>query len=263
MVTESSSRVPALENGLRILSLLASTGPLPAASIAQRLDLPRSSVYHLLNVAERAGFVLRLADENRFGLGVAAAEFGSAYARQEPLARIARVQVARLVDQIGVSAHLVVLHGRDVLYVIEERAKHAPWLVTDVDVRLPASLTASGRAILAALPPAQLRALFPNAEAFVQRHPDRPGVASYAELRRVLDEVRRRGWAEERGDVTPGLSSIAVPVLDHRDWPVAGIALTFPDDAPVAADPAALASLAERLGAVSAEISRRLYASRA
>ena len=54
--------------------------------------------------------------------------------------------------RVGQSAHLAVLHGRDVLYVLEERAPGRPPLVTDVGVRLPAHLTASGRAILAALP---------------------------------------------------------------------------------------------------------------
>ena len=56
------------------------------------------------------------------------------------------------------------LHGRDVLYVVEERAPGRPPLVTDVGVRLPAHLTASGRAILAALPAAQVRALYPDAD---------------------------------------------------------------------------------------------------
>ena len=72
---------------------------------------------------------------------------------------IMRVQVADLADDSGHNAHLAVMHGRDVLYVIEERAPGRASLVTDVGVRLPAHLTASGRAILAALPAAQVRAL--------------------------------------------------------------------------------------------------------
>jgi len=40
-----------------------------------------------------------------------------------------------LVDAARHNAHLAVLHGRDVLYVIEERAPGRPPLVTDVGVR--------------------------------------------------------------------------------------------------------------------------------
>ena len=87
----------------------------------------------------------------------------------------------------GHSAHLAVLHGRDVLYVVEERAPGRPPLVTDVGVRLPAQLTASGRSMLAALQPSQVRALFPDRTAFVERHGNGP--ASLSALRRLLTEV--------------------------------------------------------------------------
>ena len=157
------ANVPAAAQALEVLSLLARhTQPLPAGSIARELGLPRSSTYHLLSVLRDHGFVTHLVEERRYGLGVAAYELGSAYQRQAPLQRIARPLLQRLVDETTHNAHLAVLHGRDVLYVIEERAPGRPLLVTDVGVRLPATLTASGLAMLAALPPAQVRALFPH-----------------------------------------------------------------------------------------------------
>jgi DNA-binding IclR family transcriptional regulator len=118
-----------------------------------------------------------------------------------------------------------VLHGRDVLYVVEERAPGRPPLVTDVGVRLPAHLTASGRAILAALPAAQVRALYPDRAAFVDRHGTGP--TSLSTLRAVLAETRQRGFATEEGEVTPGFASVAAAVLDHNAHPVAGLAVTF------------------------------------
>ena len=114
------------------------------------------------------------------------------------------------------------LHGRDVLYLVEERAPRRPSLVTDVGVRLPAHLTATGRAMLAELPPAQLRALYPDRAAFESRRPqgesDAPGW-SYGRLKRVLAEARTRGWADEDGEVTVGLASAGAAVLDHLGWP--------------------------------------------
>jgi DNA-binding IclR family transcriptional regulator len=174
------------------------------------------------------GFVAHLPDERRYGLGVAAFEVGSGYVRQAPLQRIARRTLAGLVDRTGQSAHLAVLHGRDVLYVLEERAPGRPPLVTDVGVRLPAHLTASGRAMLAALPPAQVRALFPDRSAFVQRHGSGP--ASLSALRSLLTETRQRGHAVEDGEVTPGFASVAAPVLDHNAMPVAAVAVTWSTD---------------------------------
>ena len=46
----------------------------------------------------------------------------SAYQRQAPLARVARAAMRRLVDQCGRNAHFATLDGRDVIYLLEERA---------------------------------------------------------------------------------------------------------------------------------------------
>ncbi|WP_127479495.1 IclR family transcriptional regulator [Nocardioides pantholopis] len=226
-------QVPAATRTLRVLRFLATQPhPVPLDRVAQVCGLPRSTAYHLLHAMIEEGFVVHLAEEHRYGLGVAAFEVGSGYSRQEPLQRIARRPLATLVDTVGHSAHLAVLHGRDVLYVVEERAPGRPPLVTDVGVRLPAHLAASGRALLAGLPRHQVRALYPDAGAFVDRHgtgPRTPG-----QLRTLLGETRRRGYAVEDGEITPGFASVAAAVHDHNAHPVAGVALTYPLDGPLA-----------------------------
>ncbi len=246
--------VPAARQALQLLEALArQPTPVPAATLVRELGLPRSTVYHLLGELVRAGFAVHLPEERRYGLGVAALELGTAYLAQEPLARLARPVLARLVDRVGQSAHLAVLHGREVLYVVEERAPGRPPLVTDVGVRLPAHLTASGRSILAELPPAQVRALFPAPEAFV----DRTGVgpSSLSALRRVLTGVRRDGYASEDGEVTPGFASVAAAAHDHTGHPVAGLAVTYPVGDVADAD---RPQLARSVALAAAELTRRL-----
>lgn len=256
-------KVPAADQTLRILSLLAAArGPMPASMIATQLELPRSTVYHLLDAMQEHGFVMHLPEERRYGLGIAAFELSSAYTRQEPLARIGRPLIVSLVDRLGFSGHLAVQHGRDVLYIIEERAKGAPALITDVNVRLPAHLTASGRAILAALSKPQLRALYPNKDAFVHHAdvatglPEHETIDRYSRLRTVLDATVTRGFAVERGSVTLGFSSVAVPVLDHRDLPVAAFAVTFRDEE-VTED--RLADLADEVRGTARTLSSRIH----
>ncbi|MBP6684333.1 MAG: IclR family transcriptional regulator [Leucobacter sp.] len=253
----SESKAPAADQTLRILSLLArSRGPVPASIIATQLELPRSTVYQLLATLQAHGFVMHLPEEKRYGLGIAAVELSSAYERQEPLARLGRPLLASLVDRLGQSGHLAVPNGSDVLYVIEERAPGSPPLVTDVDVRLPMHVTASGRAILAALPRAQVRALYPNVQAFAHRLSEPNGIDRYSKLRTVLDDTVTRGFALERGSVTEGLSSVAAPVLDHRGWPVASIAVTFRD---AAVAPEAYAALAAEVRQAAAALSQRIH----
>ena len=248
------TNAPAARHAVAVLQLLAQQAEaLPAAAIARELGLPRSSTYHLLGVLREAGFVAHLGDDRRWGLGVAAYELGSAYSRQAPLQRIARPVVAALVDKTSHNAHLVILHGYDVLYVIEERAPRAPSLVTDVGVRLPAQLTASGLAILAALPARQVRALFGSPDDFVVRHGGGP--MSLTALRSELAQVRRRGHALEEDLVTPGLSSVGAAVIDHTGHPVAGLAVTYRSETVAAAERSRLITA---LTSAAADLSRRL-----
>ena len=219
--------VPAAEQALAILRYLANQAhPVSAAAISRTLSLPRSTTYHLLRTLMDAGFVAHYPDQRVYGLGLTAYELGSGYVRQEPLQRLARRPLANLADRCRNSAHLSVLLGREVIYVIEERAPGRPLLITDVGVRLPAHTTASGRAILAALPQQQVRALYPGKDAFS----DDQAPSSLSALRRLLTEVRRDGWASEDGEVTPGLASCAMAVRDGNGYPVAAVAVTFPQE---------------------------------
>lgn len=244
---------PAAERTLDILEFIATHGETRAAMLAQTLDIPRSSVYQLLDVLERHGFVTCLKDRHTYGIGLKTFEMGSAYSRQHRVSRIAHPVLARLVDDTGENGHLAVLHGSQIVYVVEERAAGRPPLVSGVGVRLPSHLTASGRAMLAGLSQAQVDALYPNRAAFV----DRTGVGpkSPRDLRTLLNAIRLTGFAEEHGDVTPGFDSYAVAVRDYNGYPIAGLALTFVSNA---LGSERLDALRNRLKLAGEELSRDL-----
>ena len=183
-------------------------------------DLPRSTAYHLLRVMVEEGFVVHLADEARYGLGPAAHEVGGGYVaagaagadRPAPARRPLRRDRPERPPR-GAPRPRRALR-------VEERAAGRPSLVTDVGVRLPAHLTATGRAVLAALPAAQVRALYPDREP--SRCATAPARPRPSALRTVLAETRQRGHATEDGDVTPGFASVAAAVLDHTGSPGGG-----------------------------------------
>ena len=212
-----------------MLALLAQLArhpePMAASALATGLGLPRSTTYRLLGILERHGLVTHLAEERRYGLGVGVYELGSAYQRQAPLQRIARPALHRLVDQTTQNAHLSVLHGRDVLYLIEERAVGRPLLVTDVGVRLPAvaDRQRAGDAGPAARSPGAGPVSRPGEPGAAQRAwSDQPDRAAPDPDRRPCPRL-----GVEEGSVTEGLSSIAHAVIDHTGHPIAAVAITY------------------------------------
>ena len=221
--------VPAARQAVAILSFLATRpGPVGATTIARELDLPRSTTYHLLAELLAADFIVHLPEERAYGLGVAAFEIGSAFLRHDPLERLARPLLVRLVEQTSQTAQLGILQGSETVYLLKEQPRSPLTLVTDIGVRLPAHLTASGRAMLAHLPAAQVRALFPSASSFSTRTGSGP--SSLRELRETIRLEKQQGYAEEHGLVTAGYASVAACVFDHGSRPTAAVALTFSSD---------------------------------
>jgi DNA-binding IclR family transcriptional regulator len=87
---------------------------------------------------------------------------------------------------------------------------------------LPLFTGAASHAILAYLPPHQLRSIY------LARARDIAAAnlgASWTEFRDHLSQIRKRGYAETLGKVNPGMHSIAVPVL-REDGRVVGSLLT-------------------------------------
>ena len=213
------SKVPAATHTLAILRLLMTTdAPISAARIAAQLRLPRSTTYQLLKVMVDAGFVIHLKSHRTYGLGAAAYSLAQAYSTQQPLVRASTRHAQALAKLAGGSAHVSRLSsGMEVLYVLEERSATAVSLITDVGVRLAAERTASGRAMLAALPDAELKARV-----------DAAGLGrQWQKIHTMMQQVRSRGWAEETEEVSVGQSSIAAAVLDHTGRPAAALAVTF------------------------------------
>lgn len=224
--TGKDAKMPSVRHAIGVLRRLStSTDPLPAAALARSLGVPRSTMYHLLSVLVDEGLVVHLPEQHRYGLGVGVFELGSAYLRHGPLEHLAGPLLAKLVSEVGDTAHLGVLHGHELLYLLKVQSEHPTTLVTDVGVRMPAHLTASGRALLAHLPGPQVRALFPTAGSFATR--TGRGPRNLPELRSLLSAERRQGWSAEDGLITSEVACVASAAFDHNAHPVAAVAVPF------------------------------------
>ncbi|BDM69255.1 IclR family transcriptional regulator [Streptomyces nigrescens] len=214
-----------------LLYLAGRPGLVQTAALARDLGIPRSSAYHILSVLADRGFVTYVPEEQAYGLGLASFEIGSAYLRHEPLERLARPILRDLASQLGQTVHLGILYGAETVYLLKERpatgrsGEADVALVTDIGVRLPAHLTANGRAILAHSPEAQIRALFPRPGNLITR--TGKGPRSLSDLLSLLARDRERGWSEEVELVSEGFRSLGVAAFDHHERPVAALSSTW------------------------------------
>ena len=222
---------PAATRALAALRVLAAApGPITAQPSARQLGLPRSSTYHLLAAMSDAGFVTHYPEEERWGLGVGAFEIGAAYLRHEPLERWAGRSCTGSPTTSPTSppavAHLGVLHGRETLYLLREAPRTPVTVVVDVGVRLPAALTASGRAMLGgAAGGAGARAV--PVEGRLRRPDGRgPNLPHRAHPRCWRASARGAG-PRRTASSWPGSPRWRPPRSTVRGRPVASIGLTF------------------------------------
>ena len=111
-----------------------------------------------------------------------------------------------------------------------------PPLVTDVGVRLPAHLTASGRALLALLPAAAGAGALPLAARV--RRPARPRPAHPRARCAGCSPRPGSGATPSRTARSPRAWPASPPrCVDHNGHPVAGVAVTYPEDDAVPGPP--------------------------
>lgn len=216
------SDVPAVRRAVRILRHLAGANrPVGAGMLAQVLGLPRSSVYDVLAVLEDLGLVVKAPTGYLLGAGVQ--ELGSAYMRTNPPQRLAAPLVRDLASETGGTAQLAVLRGAETVYLVKEQSLRSVAVITATGVRMPAYLTATGRAILAWQEPQQVRAVFAQEPEFVSR--TGRGPRDMRQLQDLLRRTRAEGYALEIGEITPEVWTVAAPVLDTLNRPIAALGL--------------------------------------
>jgi len=208
--------VPSLERGLRLLSVLAAARTeLSLSELAERLALSRSTVFRLCYTLDRLGYVRR----TRLGyeMGPRVLTLGFDYLSSLDLVDIARPELTALRDDTGASAHLGVLHGRDVIYIAQVPSLRQLASRVAVGSHFPAHAMSMGRLLLSALPDDEFDALYKGVplERFTDDTP-----ATYEELRARIAADRERGYVVSRGSLERGIAALAAPVFD-RDGKIA------------------------------------------
>lgn len=219
--------VPGLHRGLRVLEILgASEAPMSLSDIARAMELSRSSAFRLVYTLRQMGFIREAEQANTFTLGARVLNLGFAYLNQQPITEIARPILAQLRDETGVSTHLSVLEGDDVLYLVSHQARSGYVSNMRTGTRTQAYASAIGWCLLGGITEPELQE-FADRQTW-QRFTEHTPMDAASLLARVL-EVRSAGFVVSRGFREPGGSSVAVPVRDNTGSVVACVNLSGPD----------------------------------
>lgn len=200
--------IPSLGKGLAVLELFSAKSPeLTLTQIAKTLQLSPGSTRRILRTLEQLGYAV--SDEGRFSLTPRVLNLGFSYLSSQPLAKTAQPLLTQLARQLQATCCIVVLDGREVVYIARGVHRHIESFVVHVGARLPAYATAPGKVLLAGLAEADFESLVDGwkLEAFTPNT-----VSTVEQLRAEVAVIRQRGYAINDQEIFLGQRSIAVPL---------------------------------------------------
>jgi IclR family pca regulon transcriptional regulator len=218
----NSDYVQSLERGLAVVRVFdAEHRELGLSEVARAAGLTRAAARRFLLTLVKLGY-MNFSD-GRFSLSPRVLELGYAYLSSLTLPEVAQRHMEVLVAQVNESSSISVLDGIEIVYVARVPTRRIMSITLSVGTRLPAYATSMGRVLLAGLPDEQLR----ERMARIDVKPLTPRtVKDKPALAKLLENVRRQGYAATDQELEEGLRSLAVPIRNASGDVVAALNLS-------------------------------------
>jgi DNA-binding IclR family transcriptional regulator len=245
--------IQSVDRALRILAVLQGDHRLSLGEIAQRLDLPPSTVHGIVKTLLVHRVVVQEHDSGQYRLGPAVLTMGNVYLDTLELRSRVTPWAEDLARRTGLAVRTAVMLVDDVVVVHHEPRPDGSRQMPEVGIVIPVHASALGKAILAfdeevgeeVLSRGSLRSMTGET------------INDPRQLARQLDEIRGSGIAEEVEEAVLGECCVAAVLSDRLGGAVGAMGLVassadWPlDDASVGALRSAARSVSRELGAAS------------
>lgn len=224
--SESRYTIEALARGLEVLSLFSARTPtLTLTEIVAAVGHNKSRVFRIVTTLETLGYLERDAASKRYRPSLKVLQLGFTALNTLDVRQVARPYLEQLALRFDETTSLVVLDGKDIVYVDRVRNRSIVGVVLGVGSRVPAHSTSLGKVLLADFSPAALSEWLSRnqLEPFTQHT-----ITDSARLARELDVIRARGYALSEQELAIGLCGVAAPIRDGSRKAIAAINISGP-----------------------------------
>jgi IclR family acetate operon transcriptional repressor len=216
----------AFERGIDILYLLAEAGqPLGIEAIANRLRLPKSSVYRIVRALRRRKLVHLVSEERGYFLGFVFLQWAGIVQGGLDLVQLAGPSLRTLAQETGETAILTIFEGRQAVTVDVVVNTAALRVAPPLGRANAMHCGAASKAILAWQPEERWPEFVGNEPfaAFTAKT-----IRDYGKLRADLRAARARGYAISDSEVYEGAKGVGAPIFDERGSVCGSVAIAGP-----------------------------------
>lgn len=241
-----------MERGADVLLFFANSAEpnLGVTQIAQHLGLSKAVVHRILSALRNKGLVELDSVSHRYSLGPVIMSLGLTYLQKLDVRGVAMPELVRLSHDTDETTTLSVRSGQNRVYVDQVTPMREVLMSVKIGVPYPLHAGASSKALLAFLPSDEIDRYL--AEPLAKVTP--ATISDRRRLRRELTQIAERGWATSVGERQVGAGSVAAPILDYRDYPIAVISVCGPADRVREA----MDTIGEKLVAATSRVSRQM-----
>ena len=209
---------------LQVLEALAhSDRPRGVSDLARELRLSKSNVYRLLETLRVSRYVSRVDGGTTFELSLKMWHLGAKVTARLDIKAIAVPHLRELRDQTHETARLTVL-SEDQGVCIEQVETTLPMRIqTPIGGSLLLHCSSTGKAMLAFQPPEFIAQIARSMEIFTPAT-----LANSRALLAELEQIRRDGFAVNRGERFAGVHGVAAPVRNSNGIVAAAIGISGP-----------------------------------
>jgi len=210
-----------VQKALNLLEALVRSGqPRRLTELARELGLTKPNVYRLLSTLSALGYVKKDPATTLYSPTLKLWEMGSMLVRDVDLVTMAGPRIRRLCEESRESVQLAVFDAGFAVYVDKVDSPQPLKAMTSIGSRVPATVTSTGKALLAWLPPIALDQSMPHLKRYTALT-----LMKRREIEVDLEETRARGYAVNRGEFREGVAGIAAPIRDRHNQVVAAVAV--------------------------------------
>lgn len=223
---------PELENGadtvgavqtlFDILEFIHEEDGVTISEAASGLEYAKSTIHRHLSTLEQRGYVV---NEDGYYIGLRFLELGEDARNRRQAYQLAKEKVEELAEETDERAQFLVEENGEAVYIHRAVGNHAVRTDPGIGKRIPLHATASGKSILAAMPPEKASRIIEQTafEQITDKTITNPNT-----LNDELDQIRQRGYAFNREENLDGLRAIGVPVKGPKGSVIGGLSISGP-----------------------------------
>ncbi len=228
LAEESDQRLfnNSIEKGMRVLHAFdAERRQLNVAEVARISGLDRSATQRVIYTLHRLGYLRKDEATRRYRLSSRVLNFGSAYlAADETAARLPRY-FSLIHRRTGEFVALNEMDNTEIVVITRLPSRRFFSANVLPGMRFPGFCAATGRAMLAFLPPESARAFLTRAK---RKRFTAHTVTDLAAIERELQRVRETGYCITEQETVDGTSALGVPIFGPGGRPVAAVEFYLP-----------------------------------